>query len=199
MPGLVKGGDVSETLARGYWPSYNIPYWPEVYEKSGYPKMAQKHGNYFTYEMAPRAKIFRRDQGRVDDLDSLKVLMRSNDYLHDPYSLDRSGEPNPTYAICSRGDLHRRNASANGCYDTKVTSYNFGVRDGHASAVNGMARHSSAEGDLPPFTWNDARFKSQKHVGLPEIYLFDFIDITPAKPWGFPPAPAAQAADEMKI
>ena len=30
IPGLVASGDVTEQLARGYWPSYNIPYFPEV-------------------------------------------------------------------------------------------------------------------------------------------------------------------------
>ena len=30
IPGLVASGDVTEQLARGYWPSYNIPYFPEA-------------------------------------------------------------------------------------------------------------------------------------------------------------------------
>ena len=65
MAGLVVAGDRSETLARGYWPSYNVPYWPEVYNKSGYGQMAAKFGNAFSYELAPRAQIFRRDQVAV--------------------------------------------------------------------------------------------------------------------------------------
>ncbi len=30
IPGLVASRDMTEQLARGYWPSYNIPYFPEV-------------------------------------------------------------------------------------------------------------------------------------------------------------------------
>ena len=31
IPGLVAGGDQTETLERGYWPSYNVPFYAEVY------------------------------------------------------------------------------------------------------------------------------------------------------------------------
>ena len=30
IPGLVASRDMTEQLARGYWPSYNVPYFPEV-------------------------------------------------------------------------------------------------------------------------------------------------------------------------
>ena len=47
-------------------------------------------------------------------MESMKYLMRSNDYKNDPYSLG-----NPMNAICSRGDLGKE-PRAGGCYDTKV-------------------------------------------------------------------------------
>jgi hypothetical protein len=119
MPGLVVGGDQTITLARGYWSSYNIPFWSQVYEASGYPAMVNKSGNYFTYQLAPRAEIFRRDGRSVEDLESLKVLLRSNNYVIDPYSFDGTSQ-NPFYAICSRGDLSSKQ-STSGCYDTKVS------------------------------------------------------------------------------
>jgi len=189
MPGLIVGGDRTEELSRGYWPSYNIPYWPEVYNKSGYPAMAAKHGNYYTYEMCPRAKIFRRDQGTVVDMETFKLLMRYNDFLSDPYSVDPTGKPNPSYAICARGDLHWTNASADGCYDSKVTSFNSGAMQLRAKAINGPPR-SREHGDLPPFTWYDRRFSSDMHAGLPQRYVFDFIDIEPLPALGssFPAA-----------
>ena len=34
IPGLVLYDDVTQQLERGYWPSYNVPYFPEIYEKS---------------------------------------------------------------------------------------------------------------------------------------------------------------------
>ena len=30
VPGLVAAADMTETLTRGYWPSYNVPYFQEV-------------------------------------------------------------------------------------------------------------------------------------------------------------------------
>lgn len=72
--------DVTDQLERGYWASYNVPYFPEVYRQSGYPAFVNKHGVEFSYQMAPRAEIFRRDQGKVVDLESFKAIMRYNDY-----------------------------------------------------------------------------------------------------------------------
>lgn len=34
IPGLIAAGDLTRTLERGYWPSYNIPYFPEVHSGS---------------------------------------------------------------------------------------------------------------------------------------------------------------------
>jgi len=190
MPGLILGRDCTETLSRGYWPSYNVPYFPEIWSKSGYPAMAAKHhhdtqghhegGNFWTYELCPRAKIFRRDQGTVVNMSSLKSLMRYNNYLEDPLSLDEAGRPNPTFAICARSDLHATNASTNGCYDTKVTSYQFGAMRQRAQALNSMSHYN-----LPPFSWADGKFPKQRHFGLPDTYPFDFIDIEPKALSGF--------------
>jgi len=199
MPGLVVGGDKTDTLSRGYWPSYNVPFWPEIYKKSGYHKVSAKHGNYFTYELCPRAKLYRRDQANVSDMESLKTFMRYNDYLRDSYSLDSKGLPNPTYAICSRGDLHSTSPSADGCYDTKVTSYNHGAMRQRAQAINGPT-HSTRRNDLPPFSWSRSKFAaSQSHLGLPDTYSFDFVDVHPEKLGGFPVSPEAAGVVEPYV
>lgn len=62
----------------GYWPSYNIPFHAEIYNLSGYGVMWNRYGVDFSYDLCPRAKILRRDQARVFDLNSLKVIMRYN-------------------------------------------------------------------------------------------------------------------------
>jgi hypothetical protein len=79
------------------------------------PALAAKHGVQFTYSMAARGQIFRRDAGGVVDLSSLRAIMRSNDYKNDPVS-----HGNPMRAICSRNDLNPGGVPE-GCYDTKVT------------------------------------------------------------------------------
>ena len=44
--------------AQAYWPSYNSPYFEEIYTASGWPAMASKYGDWFTYDKTPRARIF---------------------------------------------------------------------------------------------------------------------------------------------
>ena len=43
---------------------------------TGCQENVEKYGAMFAYESTPRALIFRRDQGRVVDMDSLYKLMR---------------------------------------------------------------------------------------------------------------------------
>ena len=66
VPGTVASADITaEVVKQGYWPSYNIPYLPEVYNISGWPQLVAQYGEWFTYEHTPRAEIFRRGQGEV--------------------------------------------------------------------------------------------------------------------------------------
>ena len=129
-----------QALERNYWPSYNIPYFPEVYNRSGYPQFraklaarqaalpaqdADSHqgrslavaSNSLSYQLAPRAKISRRDQGSVGDLASLKTFMRSNSFRSEPFSGGSAFG-----AICGRGDVDPAKPRASGCNDAKVGS-----------------------------------------------------------------------------
>lgn len=68
----------STPCLKGYWPSYNIPFHVDIYTLSGYGVMWRRHGEDFSYDLCPRAKILRRDQSKVSDLSSLKHVMRYN-------------------------------------------------------------------------------------------------------------------------
>ena len=35
IPGTSVSADTTQELERGYWPSYNVPYFPEVYNRTG--------------------------------------------------------------------------------------------------------------------------------------------------------------------
>lgn len=167
IPGLVEYSDQTQALRRGFWPSYNVPFHPRIYALSGYVQMWQKFGEDYSYDLCPRAKIFRRDQANVKDLDSLKFIMRFNDYKADPYS---RGDPCKT--ICCRGDLRAEKASPAGCYDTKVTDFLLAEKF-IAEALNGP----TTQGGLPPFSW--ANFSSVSHQGLPPTYNFSFVKMQP--------------------
>ncbi|MBN3302433.1 PLBL1 Phospholipase, partial [Amia calva] len=167
IPGLVEHSDQTQTLRRGYWPSYNVPFHERVYNASGYPAAQQRWGDQFSYELCARAKILRRDQGSVNDLPTLKHAMRYNDYKHDPYS-----EGNPCLSICCRNDLQSERPSPGGCYDTKVTDF-FMAQRFVSEAINGP----TMEGGLPPFSWD--KFNRTVHQGLPRVYNFSFVSMQP--------------------
>ena len=38
VPGLVESGDATAELERGYFPSYNVPYFSTIYDRSGYTR-----------------------------------------------------------------------------------------------------------------------------------------------------------------
>nr|BAN82155.1 phospholipase b [Ovophis okinavensis] len=167
IPKLVKYSDQTKVLRNGYWPSYNIPFDKVIYNMSGYREYVQRHGLEFSYEMAPRAKIFRRDQGKVTDMESMKSIMRYNNYKEDPYA-----KRNPCNTICCRQDLDRRTPVPAGCYDSKVADISMASKF-TAYAINGPP----VEKGLPVFSW--VHFNKTKHQGLPESYNFDFVTMKP--------------------
>jgi hypothetical protein len=171
IPGLVQSGDQTAILALGHWPSYNVPFYPNVYALSGYPGAVAKYGTSYSYDLAPRAQIFRRDASSVQDIDDFKTLMRYNDYLHDPISAG-----NPMAAICSRGDLLNP-PQYGGCYDTKVTQVEWLV-ERRADAISSPTYGGKSK--LPPFSWpNATSTPGSPHVGLPQKWEFPFITLRP--------------------
>ena len=178
VPGLVMHGDMTRSLLLGYWPSMNIPYFTEIYRKSGYPDFTDpwlKENTTFyeqvlwlSYDASPRSNIFRRDHSSVTSLETMQDIMRQNDYKNDPLS-----KGNPIYAICGRGDLSDEAPETRGCYDTKVTTYEMAKRRA-ASAVNGPTRGT---GNLDPFFWPED--DPQVHQGQPTSFDFDFEMMQP--------------------
>ncbi|XP_049738490.1 phospholipase B-like 1 [Elephas maximus indicus] len=167
IPTYVEYSEQTGVLRKGYWSSYNIPFHEKIYNWSGYPLLVKKLGLDYSYEMAPRAKIFRRDQGKVTDMASMKYIMRYNNYKEDPYS---NGDPCNT--ICCRGDLASANPIPGGCYDTKVADM-YLASEYTAYAISGP----TVQNGLPVFHWN--RFNKTLHHGMPEAYNFDFVTMRP--------------------
>lgn len=60
----MESADQTSILREGYWPSYNIPFYEDIYDMAGYKELEEK-GLTFSYQLNPRAKIFRRDQANV--------------------------------------------------------------------------------------------------------------------------------------
>ncbi|CAK5083564.1 unnamed protein product [Meloidogyne enterolobii] len=75
-----------------YWPSYNIPFLKKISDLGGFTEKANIN-NWWRWGYSPRAKIFQRDHNKVKDMETLRELMRYNDYKHDEYSKCKCDPP----------------------------------------------------------------------------------------------------------
>jgi len=164
IPGYIEWADLTDQLEKGYWPSYNVPYFAKVYNESGYIPAAKSDAVMASYQTCCRANIFRRDQGTVTSLDTFKHILRFNEWQTDPYSFH-----NPGYSISSRFDLEQNSPGAFGGYDSKVTSSKM-IKQMKFQAQNGPTYQ-----DQTPFAWS-SKWDSVSHVGLPDVYKFPFIE-----------------------
>jgi len=179
IPGKVVAADMTSVLVSGYWPSYNVAFFPEIYEACGYPNFIdkqQKRGDgydvptkWLMYQVSPRANIFRRSQSNVTSVAGMRHMMRYNDYKHDPLS-----HHHPTAAVCARGDLAKEGAIPKGCYDTKVTSYSM-AWDLEAEVVGGPTAQ-----EQPAFQW-EPTFGEFAHRGMPNRFDFTFERMSAAE------------------
>jgi hypothetical protein len=172
VPGFVRALDVTPVLvAQGYWPSYNIPYIPFIYDISGYPAMAAKYGPSYTYENATRAQLFARNASDAVDNSTVRALLRLNDFQVDPLS---GGDP-ILGAISARGDLVTAKPVAFGGVDTKVVSAVESLRSGslHVWAESGPTHDQQA-----PFAWSAfPSFAGIAHVGLSDLWNYTTITV----------------------
>ncbi|XP_078523272.1 putative phospholipase B-like 2 [Lissotriton helveticus] len=183
IPGLVVSADKTDVLSQqGYWASYNIPYFVDIFNASGGPDLVTKYGDWFTYDKNPRAQIFRRNQTMVHDLQSMIRLMRYNNFPEDPMSRCEGCYPsqNGENAISARSDLNPASGTypfgalgqrQHGGTDMKVTSFEM-------ARVYGMVAVSGPTwDDLPPFQWSTSPFSVLLHMGHPDLWQFDPVEV----------------------
>ncbi len=125
-PGGFERGSVSNVVnSRGFWPSYNRPYFKTVFDKMGFGLASLFHGDYYTYDKTARALIFARNATTIEKagasgLTALKHLMRYNDFNNDPLS-----NKDPTWTISARYDLLPTTLqywALDGAIDAKITT-----------------------------------------------------------------------------
>jgi len=177
IPGyLISSDETNYLIETGYWSSYNIPFFDEVYDLSGYNAMYEKYGNAFSWSECARAKIFRRDQGNVTNFDDFKKQLRYNDYQNDPLSLQDACR-----GISARCDLNTpwtentlNGFSAFGAIDGKMTDSDKSKRM-ESKAISGPTWDSQ-----PPFAWTE-QWKYVPHYGQPKLFAFEFETMKPTK------------------
>ncbi|KAH6922906.1 hypothetical protein HPB50_020104 [Hyalomma asiaticum] len=176
MPGITRQKDVSDILRKQrYWPSYNVAYFEDIFVISGQTALVEKYGDYYSYDRAPRANIFRRDQAQIGDTTGMTWLMRYNDYTRDPFSRCNCTPPyNPVYAISSRYDLLDPSGKYDvprmfrrpvGGIDMKFTTYNK-FKDLQFFGISGPSWTTQ-----PTFQWSTSGF-NDSHIGHPDEWNF---------------------------
>jgi len=172
MPGQMFLADVTDVVSsNGYWPSFNRPYFTEVFDAMGYEYFEQKYGDIFSYYHTARYLIFKRDQHQVVTLENMKNLMMYNDWQNDPLSNGYAGD-----SIAARFDLEiptKRPVNwlmrgLHGNIDCKITSY-YMLNDSTISAISGPTHEQQV-----PFTWNTPEWNSTLHMGQPALFNFDW-------------------------
>jgi len=174
IPSAVEIDDVTSVLEQnGYWASYNIPYFLPIYKLSGYPAYEAKFGDEYSYTKCARAKIFKRDHGSVTDLDTMKHIMRYNQFQTDPLSLGDACR-----GVAARCDLNQPwsnntlvSWSPFGGIDTKVTSDTL-IKTQTTMAICGPTWDSQ-----PVFAWTE-EWKYYPHFDHPEVFAFSFVNMT---------------------
>ncbi len=176
IPGYSQSEDVTEKLKFGYWPSYNIPYFEKVRTLAGYDEIGKKKPELkeaVQYWTCPRANIFRRDQSKVIDINSMKGLMRFNDFTQDALS-----KGSPKNALACRADLDPSNPSCSGATDAKLSSWK--KANGKAKSVFIIAGPTTDQ--QTPFNTKISKCLKGKSAdqytfyGLPETFNFKWIE-----------------------
>uniref|UniRef100_A0AC34QIA7 Phospholipase B-like n=1 Tax=Panagrolaimus sp. JU765 TaxID=591449 RepID=A0AC34QIA7_9BILA len=175
IPGYVSYRDMTWFLKKfRYWPSYNIPYLQSISVRSGFSVKGATQ-NWWRWGYSPRARIFHRDQHKVKDIESLRLLMRYNDYQHDEFSKCKCNPPYTAEAgISARGDLNPINGTYeipgmghrnHGSLDYKGTSYALFKK------LQIHLQGGPAYDPLPPFNWNTTDIVAP-HYGQPTVWNF---------------------------
>ena len=179
LPQFTESGDITPFLRRGYWPSFNIPFFKSIYEKAGYIEtIKEKPDLYDSYDYSGsnRPKIFRREQSNVNSIEDFKKIMRYNNYKTDP-----SSKKNAAWTIASRYDLNTEGIGKNLCYgaiDVKFISVKE-LLEGN-DIVHIISGPTNDNG-LPTFSWKTTKcYESTPdrwfHEDVVETWDFPWID-----------------------
>eukprot|EP00055_Hartaetosiga_balthica_P008244 m.30036 g.30036 ORF g.30036 m.30036 type:complete len:561 (-) comp6198_c0_seq1:242-1924(-) len=148
-------------LNDGYLATFNIPYFQDIFNISGYGTAG------FNYTNDSRYKLFKRDHVKAMDLVSMCALMNSNDYIHDPLS-----GGNPCNQISARCDLPGSNGTSHNPYDFgAIDSKNVNaqlVKEQAIEIIGGMP-HTH----VPVFSF-DGQWAKIPHAGMPHTFDFDW-------------------------
>ena len=173
IPGETETNDVTNKLKEGYWPSYNIAYSKEIYNKSGYIDFLRDSLDliqYYHYNESSRAQIFKRDQNKIKSSDYFKKMLRYNDYKNDNLS-----HSEPILTIAPRSDLE-----SDDCFGATDAKF-FSIKELLEGKLYAHIISGPTNEQQPVFSWKETKCYSKypdkyDHEGLVETWDFDWVD-----------------------
>jgi len=174
VPGAVESHDMTGLLTKQrYFPSFNRPLFSKTREVTGFTAAQSSHGALYSWDHNPRADIFRGAAPEVEGLYDMRLLMRRN-----RYPLTGAQPSSAGHDISARFDLLPSGGVPNGGIDAKIVNRCL-LKKLEVQAISGPSH-----GTLPPFRWRAEGgaelWPGWPHDGLPDVWDFDFVQMTPA-------------------
>jgi len=173
VPGMIHQADLSNELnSRGYWASFNRPYFKDIREATGHAAAEAAYGDLYSFNEGPRAKIFALNQAPVANMADFMKLMNRN-----VFPMEGVLPIEPGHAISARLDLAGFSPIPNGGIDSKVTG-NCLLRKLQCKAISGPTHDNQ-----PVFMWRDSdgkeKFPGWPHIGLPNTWNYGWVGMEP--------------------
>ena len=175
IPGEMEINDVTQYLRNGYWPSYNVPFSENFYEKCGIIERLKEKPELIydiDYKQCSRAQIYKRDQKNIKSNYDFGRMLRFNDFKNDNLSFNKA-----YLTIAARYDLDANKTYCYGATDVKYVS----VKEllGGKSLVHIISGPSNDQ--LPTFVWSNATCKpydstENEYEGLIDVWNKDWVE-----------------------
>jgi hypothetical protein len=172
MPGTARSQDMSAYLRQNrYFASTNRPYFNEVRQASGHMEAQVSHGDLYSFDKNPRARIFKGEAEMTNVLYNMRKVMSQNRYPQTGVGIDEPG-----HEISARMDLIPGTFKIpNGGIDAKVTN-NCLLKLMQVQAISGPSHQT-----LAPFHWMDQDgaevWPGWPHLGQPNRWDFEFVQM----------------------
>jgi hypothetical protein len=159
IPGYIEIQDMTNHLLnKGFWGSYNRPYFEKIYKTSGYFEMSKRYGNIYSYSENPRAILINREINKIKTIEDMKNFMQMNT---NPIDGDHMHAISPRYDLVENTDLKR----PSGGIDSKIVNNQL-TDEASVLAISGPSSYNGVKN----FNWAD--WPNEPHYGLPEEWNF---------------------------
>lgn len=179
LPGEYVKSDLSDILVdKGYFPSFNVPYFEYIYDIGGYPELVKSlgiYGGYRSYYNNPRYQQFAREAPYIKSFDDFKMLMRYNQY-----NRDHTSQGDPAQAIASRYDLRPSYGTpygargSMGALDAKCLRLTEAKTLMRIHAIASPPYSNQENSPLKPWEFGVEPFEHISYDGLPKKWEFNW-------------------------